>query len=198
VHSGDFIGIIKSIKGVIAAQLLLLFLFHNLGFFIVYVSIIKQQEKEWSMKVVENNFTSTQYEMASIPISLPYQPDQKEFTDVNENIELNGNFYRIVKKRYEKDTMHIVFINDQTNDKINKQFAGWADDTGNRDFNTTSNENRVNIPVVDYQYLLSDFTFTSVPGAQVKSKTFSISQGHADQIVLNIPSPPPEYIVFRS
>ena len=61
----------------------------------------------------------------SIPISFAYQPDQDEFQPVMQSIEIFGRYYRIIKQRYAKDTLHIMYVADIQREDMHKSLKDW-------------------------------------------------------------------------
>ncbi len=192
MQQGKLIGLIVKMKGVIALQLLLLFVIHNMGYFLVFNTIKQTRKSDFTEKVAQKNYSPDQLETAAIPISFPYNSDQKEFTDVNETLELNGTYFHIVKKRYENDTLYIVYLNDRTANKVHQEFENWKEKAGNSQDENTTRESIFSM--LDYQYLVTKFTYTPISYSQIQLEHSKYIPHVVDNIYLDVLSPPPKHI----
>lgn len=61
----------------------------------------------------------------AVPFAIPYQQDS-EYSRVDGEIEHNGEFYRLVKQKFEKDTLFIVCIKDQQSKRIKQALADYV------------------------------------------------------------------------
>ena len=108
-----------------AICLLLLFLLYNAGYYIFYLTFNLQYENSWKEKVEDHDLDPGILITKSIPITLVYQADQKEFQPVLETIEIDGKVYRVLQQRYAKDTLHIVYIYDRTGKQMKNSLRDW-------------------------------------------------------------------------
>jgi len=60
------------------------------------------------------------------PASIPYMPDQTEFTRAYGKFEHAGQVYRIVKQRYAFDTLTIVCVRDLQYEQFNKLLSEFV------------------------------------------------------------------------
>lgn len=58
----------------------------------------------------------------SWPVSLPYQPDQKDFLPAKGSFERNNLHYKILKQRYSRDTLHILYTIDVQKNRLDFLF----------------------------------------------------------------------------
>ncbi|HLF34328.1 MAG TPA: hypothetical protein VI583_08825 [Cyclobacteriaceae bacterium] len=109
----------------ISSGILLLMLFlYQAGFYLFYLTEKYRIANDW-----EGNFEGNGHELLSksIPITLPYQPDQEEFQPVLEIIEANGRFYRVIMQKYAKDTLHIIYQSDKNSEELHASLVNWID-----------------------------------------------------------------------
>jgi hypothetical protein len=113
-------------KNFLGICLLLLFLIYNAGYYVFYLTYNIQYENSWRDKVECNELDPGSLITKSIPITLAYQADQKDFLPVLESFEMNGKIYRVLQQRYSKDTLHIVYVNDQKGKLIKNSLRDWV------------------------------------------------------------------------
>ena len=61
-----------------------------------------------------------------IPITIPYATDSREYERVDGVFEHKGEFLRLVKQRFYRDTLEIVCIRDIQHEKINEALVNYA------------------------------------------------------------------------
>lgn len=108
-----------------AIILLFVFLLYHLGYYGIYLTTRYQLDNVWQDKIVNEQVNDEQLLIASVPLSIPYQPDQNRFHPASGTFEIDGKFYRIVKQRYAKDTLHIMYVNDTTLEDLNRSLEDW-------------------------------------------------------------------------
>ena len=105
--------------------LLLVFLMYQAGFYLFYLSLNHYNEEAWQddqqVEALQNRFIEK-----SIPITFAYQADQANYQSVMQSIQVDGNFYRVVKQRYAKDTLHILYIVDTKRENMHKSLKDWV------------------------------------------------------------------------
>ena len=95
-----------------AFTLLLLSLSLFYGHHVVYVLLNSQLDREWSAGLSGTDTPALRQYRASWPVSLPYQPDQADYVASKGSFELYGIHYRVLKQRYMRDTLHVVYTPD--------------------------------------------------------------------------------------
>ncbi len=119
--------------------LLILFLIYNAGYYLFYLTFNIQYDNSWKEKVEYNELDPGILITKSIPITFPYQADQKNFLPVLESFEMNGKVYRVLQQRYAKDTLHIVYINDKTGKRMKNSLRDWLSTLTQKPSNSKSN-----------------------------------------------------------
>ena len=105
---------------------LLLILLYNAGYYIFYLTVNEQHENLWKARVENNRLDPQMIQTRSIPITFAYQADQEEYQPVLEVFEMDGKVYRILQQRYAKDTLHIVYVNDQRDKHLKNSLRDWV------------------------------------------------------------------------
>jgi len=176
----------------LAISLLSLIILHYAGYYFIFVALENQHESDWQARLIRNDFNSESLQSASIPISFPYQVDQIEYQIVDESIELEGKHYRIIKKRYAQDTLHIVYVNDHKSEKIQNDLKDWANQLAQNDQNSQNKDTQNYIRMVDYQYLLPDYVFHPIVSNDKEKSNHELNSRVFNQVFISIPSPPPK------
>lgn len=101
-------------------MLLLIFLFNVGGFYIVFWGLRYQTDKELVNRLDANRYDEDETIEIRIPLSLPYPIYAQNFERVNGQFEHNGEHFRLVKHKYENDTLYVICIRDrQTRQLVN-------------------------------------------------------------------------------
>lgn len=108
-----------------AIVLLLVFFLYHLGYYGFYLAITHQFDQQWHTKVYEDKLIGEELLHAAIPLSIPYQPDQPEYKPVSAKLEIDGNYYRIVRQKYVQDTLHVIYVNDIVQQDLKQSMNEW-------------------------------------------------------------------------
>lgn len=60
------------------------------------------------------------------PLALPYHVDSESYHRVDGVVEHNGEFFRLVKQKLERDTLYIVFIKDHDSQRIANALSDYV------------------------------------------------------------------------
>ncbi|WPP51449.1 hypothetical protein [Catalinimonas niigatensis] len=108
-----------------AIVLLFVFFLYHLGYYGFYLALTHQLDQQWHTKVYEDDLVGEELLHASIPLSIPYQPDQSEYKPVSGKLEIDGNYYRIVRQKYVQDTLHVIYVNDTLQKELKQSVNEW-------------------------------------------------------------------------
>lgn len=100
------------LKRIFTFVLLFLFLFNVVGYYGVYLGLRMQVNKELKQRLDANAYDESETHTLKIPLTLPYQTDWRAFERMDGDFEMNGEFYNLVKRKVERDTLIIVYIKD--------------------------------------------------------------------------------------
>jgi len=173
--------------------LLLLFLLFHAGYYFVYVALVHRNDLSWvAMKHKDINPASLH--TVSVPITLPYQADQSEFTDLDQSIQIDGRFYRVIKGRYIRDTIYLVYVDDYSNNRIHNLFSMWMGQMTDQQ-KASKDHSTLDKPVEKPFYR---------PGSSpAESNRYGISYHYLvgvsmkiEPVYLSVPVPPPELFIF--
>lgn len=106
--------------------LLGLFLLNVLGYYGVFVGLEISNTKRMQASFDEERHSIAQEVTIKVPLTIPYGTDAKEYTRVDGEFEYQGEFYRLVKQRFKKDTLYIVCVKDSTSKKIHRALTDYV------------------------------------------------------------------------
>lgn len=109
-----------------AILLLSLFAFHQLGYYFFYAATKYKINQEWEEKIEKQLLKEQDMNYMALPISYPYQQDQAMYQPTNESLEFGDEFYRVIKKRYANDTLHIIYVDDVRSEHLKQSFKDWV------------------------------------------------------------------------
>ena len=110
---------------------LALFLFNVGGYYFVYWGLQSKAKKDLLHRLDADNYSSEDLIVISVPMSLPYPLQQQGYERVDGEFEYQGDYYRLVKQRLEKDTLFMVCIKDQSKKKLVKVLNDYSNYTNN-------------------------------------------------------------------
>jgi hypothetical protein len=100
--------------------LLALFMLNVLGYYGVLVGLQIKNAQNLSAQFDEDGYAREHEVTIKVPITVPYQSDSREYVRVNGEFEHEGDVYKMVKQRLQRDTLYIVCVKDNTSKKINR------------------------------------------------------------------------------
>lgn len=112
-------------KRIIAIFLILLLLFNALGFYGLFVGLRYKTASDLVARLDKQQYLDEETVTLKIPMTIPYHLDT-EYERVDGEIEHNGEFYRLVKQKLQKDTLYIVCIKDFGSKRIKQALADYV------------------------------------------------------------------------
>lgn len=94
-----------------------LFLFNVIGYYGIYVAMLRQARLALNEKIDNDLLKDDQTVTIKIPITLPYPGQQNVYERVQGDFEYHGEFYKLVKQKYVNDTLHVVCTKNQEEKK---------------------------------------------------------------------------------
>lgn len=178
-------------KKAISFLLLSCFILYNFGYYLVYFSLNSRIESNWTEKIYGDQAIPDQKTL-KIPISLHYATDDRDFREINSLFEKDGEYFRIIKQKYAKDTLTVVYVADDQKNNLETTIKKWAasmaqegqTNSGKLDFNNFVKDYMPPFFAVNLDCLLVIKTDTlhKDPDTQFENKSSSPN------------SPPPEFI----
>lgn len=114
------------LKKLIAIFLVFLLLFNALGFYGLFVGLQYKTGLDLVQRLDKQEYLEEETVTLKVPMALPYHIDTEVYDRVDGEIEHNGEFYRLVKQKLEKDTLYIVCIKDHDSKRIKQALTDYV------------------------------------------------------------------------
>ncbi|MGC1240132.1 MAG: hypothetical protein WA874_01025 [Chryseosolibacter sp.] len=113
-------------KKVVSICLVALLLLNVMGYYGVFLGLRYRNTQEFIQRLDAEAYNNSETLTLKIPLSIPYY-GETEFVRVDGEIEHAGEFFRLVKQKYEKDTLHIVCIRDTRRQNIQNALKDYVE-----------------------------------------------------------------------
>lgn len=155
--------------------LLGLLLFNFIGYRFVFYTLQEQAVKELADKIDNNAYNDADLITISVPLSMPYLTDSKDFERKDGEITLNGKIYHYVKEKISQGNLILMCLPDE--EKMHLQsakddFFKLANELQNNTSSKKSGENSqvLKLVVSDYEQLQT--TSNNFYSAQISTLSF--------------------------
>ncbi len=102
----------------LSVALLLIFLFNLGGYYFVFSALSLKANRELSARLDAGAYNEQETITVSIPFSLPYPIQDSGFERINQRFNIDGEYYQVVKQKFENDVLTIVCVRDQKSTDI--------------------------------------------------------------------------------
>ncbi len=95
----------------------------------MYWGLQSRAKKDLLHRLDAETYSSQDLIVFAVPMSLPYPLQQEGYERVDGEFEYQGEYYRLVKQRLDKDTLFMVCIKDQSKKKLVKvlnEYSNYA------------------------------------------------------------------------
>lgn len=113
-------------KKLIAIFLVFLVLFNALGFYGLIIGLRYKTGLDLTERLDNEEYSEKETVTLKVPMALPYHIDSEVYERIDGEIEHEGEFYRLVKQRLEKDTLYIVCIKDHDSKRIKQALSDYV------------------------------------------------------------------------
>lgn len=114
---------------------------NTMGYYAVFLGLQYKNSIAMTARLDADQYDESQTMTIEIPITAPYMTDDADFKRVDGIFEYKGEFFRLVKQKYAKETLTVVVIKDTENKRINEAISEYVmsfGDTGDdQDSNIT-------------------------------------------------------------
>jgi hypothetical protein len=176
-------------KKAFAILLLATFLF-NLGGYYVFFWVLKvQSDRELSTLLDTGRYEESETFEVKIPLTLPYPLQSTGFERQSGQFEYQGEYYQIVKQKYEDDMLTIVCLKNAKANRLAKVSDAFSETSGANPLK----EGSLNIPIKVLQEFVSGFSAQlSITSGWSQTIEHTPYSDNLDLVVLSKHSPPPK------
>lgn len=97
-----------------------------LGYYGVFVGLQYTNGVALDRQLDEDQYDASRLVTFEIPFAVPYMYDDPEFKRVDGVFEFKGQSYRLVKQKYERDTLTVVCLLDSEDQRLSKAMADYV------------------------------------------------------------------------
>lgn len=112
-------------KTAAAIALLFCFVLFQFGYYVVYLSATVSLERNWENQIYGQQLVQLEERMLEIPLKAPYMSNQEDFHATNTRFELEGNYFRAIKQRFQNDTLQVVYVPDTSRQVLDTAVKKW-------------------------------------------------------------------------
>ena len=113
-------------RRLIALFLILLILNYIAGYYVIFWVLKRHADTELIQRLNTGKYSENQTVTFKFPFSLPYNNDWSTFERVDGSFQLQGEFFKLVKQKLERDTLYIVCIPDYSQKTISMMMADFV------------------------------------------------------------------------
>ncbi|MEX6688380.1 hypothetical protein QTN47_12780 [Danxiaibacter flavus] len=179
-----------------AILLLTIFCFNLFGYRVVFEYFQHKADRQLVDQLDRNEYSEEDLITLSVPLSLPYQTNWKEFERVDGEIEVNGKIYKYVKRKVANGEMVLKCLPDHQKMRLESardDFFKYANDfvQSNSKKSGDSKPTTFKLVIPDYDAFQQVF-FTSIP-AELTAYLISRDTFFAPQPTSKLHGQPPEW-----
>ena len=97
-----------------------------MGYYVIFLGMQYRNDITMSRILDAGRYNDSEKIVLKLPVSLAYMPDQPSFQRVEGKFEHRGEFYRLVKQKYAKDTLTVICVRDHENERISKALSSYV------------------------------------------------------------------------
>lgn len=116
----------------------------------------QQSDVQLEASLDKNLYNEAELVTIKVPLSLPYQNDQKEFERVNGEISFNGKIYKYVKRKIAEGNLVLMCLPDYNQMRLKKEKEDFYKDVNNLSQGTGSKKQE-NSKGNSFKNLLSEY-----------------------------------------
>lgn len=163
------------------------------GYIIYFFAFQHTLNREWEENIWEESYDASATELMKIPLSIPYMANQESFQTTNLPIEINGQFLRVIKQRYQNDTLQIVYLKDHKQQKLENQVTDWIKSITDNSQKNNTERNQLFAKFFPKDFMANEFyTFKTWDSNHAVNRIVTSQTDYTD-IFLSLKSPPPQF-----
>lgn len=174
-------------KKVAAHLLILLLLLNVMGYYGVFIGLKYSHNVRLNAQLDNLQYDHSETVTLKVPITIPYYGNTN-FERVTGEIEHEGEFYKLVKQKYESDTLYIVCIKDEHSQRIKQALSDYV-----KNFSEHSADGMLKTaPSFIKDFVSPTFCFSSASQGWQLNIQFGLTEQRVKEVVRVSISPPPE------
>jgi hypothetical protein len=175
-------------KKVVSIFLVVLLLLNVMGYYGVFLGLRYRNSQQFIQRLDAERYSESETITLKIPLTIPYYGDT-DFERVDGEIEHGGEFYRLVKQKFERDTLQIVCIKDVKRKHIQKALKEYVKTFADHSADRTSGKS---IPSFIKDYVPSSFELGTASGGWNLSLIYPAAEDSFSAADISQSSLPPE------
>ncbi len=124
----------SDLKKFAAILLLALFLFNLIGYRVLFTYLQQRSDAKMEASIDNRDYNQQDLITITVPLSMPYQLDEKDFERVNGEINVNGKVYKYVQRKVSNGELVLQCLPDENKMKLQSakdDFFKFANDLNN-------------------------------------------------------------------
>lgn len=174
----------------ISSCLVGLLLLNVMGYYAVFLGFQYKNTIQQHQRFDSESFSEAGLITIKIPLVIPYYGDT-EFIRVNGEFEHEGEFYRLVKQKFERDTLHVVCFRDVNHKKIEKALTAFVKTFNDHEQAAGRSTSKV-VPSFIKDFIVIDFNLHKVSLGWKTAIGYPVLKESLIERPFSISSPPPE------
>ncbi len=130
-------------------MLVAILLLNTMGYYAVFLGMQYTQDVAILKVLDTDSYDAANTVAFKIPISIPYVSDN-DFQRIDGLFEHGGEHYRLVKQKYEKDTLVVVCILDTERKKIDQELSNYVKTFTDKGADHPNNGKKIPAFIKDY------------------------------------------------
>ncbi len=143
------------VKKVVTILLLGLLLFNFIGYKLLFYALEKSADNKITAAIDKNNYNDADLITLTVPLSMPYIQDSKDFERKDGEITLNGKVYHYVKQKISQGNLILLCLPDEQKTQLQNAKSNYCKLTNEFQDNNSSKKSGDNGHVVKFS--VSDF-----------------------------------------
>lgn len=179
-------------RKILSIFLLSCFCLYYFGYIFYFFAFQHQLNRVWDQHIWEETYDVSSTEMIEIPLSIPYMANQEDFQTTNLSMEIEGQFLRVVKQRYQNDTLQIVYLKDHQKQKLDEQVSDWIKSITDNSQNSSQERSLIFAKILPKDFMANEIA--SLAFLEIRLVAFKniFSQNPYSDIFISLNSPPPQ------
>lgn len=112
-------------RNFLSILLITLLLLNTMGYYGLFIGMEYTHDARMTEMLDAGDYGNSDEVTIKLPISVPYMPDNQDFVRVDGKFQHGGEVYRMVKQKYERDTLTIICVKDNEGKKIQNALASY-------------------------------------------------------------------------